>query len=188
MASGPDGTGPGGLAEFTNDGRVCRQPPQPRQLPTRPVIKPEFNRMVTSAWVPQKTIMTPRNKWDPADFLQHDAGVGLQRAKDRPDPERRSRHASRSAGCSSPAREHGYTISFAGNSIWMFQHGRRRHLHAQEGDRSAPGLPARGPAPVAGRSLPLHQLLPGQRDPGLGRLRPGEINFTTRFRALSSRT
>ena len=69
MASGPDGTGPGGLAEFTNDGEYCCEPPRPRQRSKsmKPVIKPEFNRMVTSAWVPQKTIMTPGDKWDPQE-------------------------------------------------------------------------------------------------------------------------
>ncbi len=57
MASGPDGTGPGGIAEFTNDGEFVASHRAPNH-PYETVIKPEFNRMITSSWVSQKTFMS----------------------------------------------------------------------------------------------------------------------------------
>ena len=67
MASGPDGTGPGGLAEFTNDGRFVASH-NATNNPYETVVKPEFNRMITSTWFPQKTWMTPFDKWDPSTW------------------------------------------------------------------------------------------------------------------------
>src|ERR671930_398415 len=67
MASGPDGTGPGGLAEFTNDGQFVASHKAPNH-PYETVVKPEFNRMITSSWVSQKTFMSAPDKWDPKDF------------------------------------------------------------------------------------------------------------------------
>ena len=32
------------------------------------MIKPEFNRMITSSWVSQKTFMSPLAKWNPKDL------------------------------------------------------------------------------------------------------------------------
>jgi 56kDa selenium binding protein (SBP56) len=58
MASGLDGTGPGGLAEFTNEGEFVASHKAPNH-PYETVVKPEFNRMITSSWVPQKTFMSP---------------------------------------------------------------------------------------------------------------------------------
>jgi selenium-binding protein 1 len=43
MASGPDGTGPGGLAEFTNEGEFVASHKAPNH-PYETVVKPEFNR------------------------------------------------------------------------------------------------------------------------------------------------
>src|SRR5438128_2541848 len=67
MASGPDGTGPGGIAEYTNDGDSIASYKTPDH-PYETVIKPEFNRMITSSWVSQKTFMSPFPQWDPKDF------------------------------------------------------------------------------------------------------------------------
>ncbi len=67
MASGPDGTGAGGLAEFTNDGEFVASHPTSPDHPYEPVVKPEFNRMITSSWVSQTTFMAPGDKWDPKD-------------------------------------------------------------------------------------------------------------------------
>ena len=55
MASGPDGTGPGGLAEFTNDGEFVASY-RVGNHPYETVVKPEFNRMITSSWTSQKTM------------------------------------------------------------------------------------------------------------------------------------
>jgi methanethiol oxidase len=118
MASGPDGTGPGGLAEFTNDGEFVASHKSPDHI-YEPVVKPEFNRMITSSWVSQKTIMTPGDKWDPKDFsntlqvwdfkerkiIQTLTGEPISIAQ---------------RWMLKPDARHGYNISFPGNSIWMF--------------------------------------------------------------------
>lgn len=119
MASGPDGTGAGGIAEFTNDGEFVASHRAPNH-PYETVIKPEFNRMITSSWVAQKTFMSPLDKWDPKDFsdtlLVWDlkARKIVQTLKGDPLP-----LAARWA--LKPNATYGYNISNAGNSIWMFQ-------------------------------------------------------------------
>jgi selenium-binding protein 1 len=119
MASGPDGTGPGGIAEFTNDGEFVASHKTPNH-PYETVIKPEFNRMITSSWVSQKTFMSPLDKWDPKAFsntmLVWDLKERriLQELKGDPIP-----LAARWA--LKPNANYGYSISNAGNSIWMFE-------------------------------------------------------------------
>jgi methanethiol oxidase len=119
MASGPDGTGPGGLAEFTNDGEFVASHPAPNH-PYETVIKPEFNRMITSSWVSQKTFMSPFDKWDPKDFsntmLVWDlkARKIVQTLTGDPVP-----LAAR--WMLKPNAKYGYNISNGGNSLWMFK-------------------------------------------------------------------
>jgi methanethiol oxidase len=119
MASGPDGTGPGGIAEFTNDGDFIASHAAPNH-PYETVIKPEFNRMITSSWVPQKTFMSPADQWDPKTFsntmLVWDlkARKVIQELKGDPIP-----LAARWA--LKPNAGYGYSINHAGNSIWMFK-------------------------------------------------------------------
>jgi hypothetical protein len=62
-----NGTGCGGIAEFTNDGKFIASH-HANNHPYETVIKPEFNRMITSRWVSQKTFMSPLNEWNPKDF------------------------------------------------------------------------------------------------------------------------
>ncbi len=119
MASGPDGTGPGGLAEFTNDGEFVGSHKAPNH-PYETVVKPEFNRMVTSSWVSQKTFMTSLDKWDPKDFsstlLVWDlkARTIVQELKGDPIP-----LAAR--WMLKPNATYGYNISNGGDSLWMFR-------------------------------------------------------------------
>lgn len=119
MASGPGGTGPGGIAEFTNDGEFVASHPTPDH-PYETVIKPEFNRMITSSWVPQRTFMSPLAKWDPATFSSTlqvwdlKARKIVQELEGDPIP-----LAARWA--LAPGATYGYNISNAGNSIWMFK-------------------------------------------------------------------
>ena len=119
MASGPDGTGPGGLAEFTNDGQFVASHKAPNH-PYETVVKPEFNRMITSSWVSQKTFMSAPDKWDPKDFsntlLVWDlkAREILQELPGDPIP-----LAARWA--LQPNATYGYNISNGGDSIWMFR-------------------------------------------------------------------
>ncbi|HET8575588.1 MAG TPA: selenium-binding protein SBP56-related protein [Methylomirabilota bacterium] len=119
MASGPDGTGPGGLAEFTNDGEFVASY-RASNHPYETVVKPEFNRMITSAWVSQRTFMSSLDKWDPKDFsntmLVWDlkARKIVQELKGDPIP-LATRWALR------PNATYGYNISNAGDSIWMFR-------------------------------------------------------------------
>jgi selenium-binding protein 1 len=119
MASGPDGTGPGGLAEFTNDGEFIGSH-KATNHPYETVIKPEFNRMITSSWVPQKTFMSPGDKWDPKTFSNTMLVWDLksrkivQELKGDPIPLAARWALKQNAN-------YGYNISNGGNSIWMFK-------------------------------------------------------------------
>jgi selenium-binding protein 1 len=119
MASGPDGTGPGGLAEFTNDGDFVASHKAPNH-PYETVVKPEFNRMITSSWVSQRTFMSPLDKWDPKDFSSSllvwdlKARTIVQELKGDPIP-----LAAR--WMLKPGATHGYNISNGGDSLWMFR-------------------------------------------------------------------
>ena len=119
MASGPDGTGAGGLAEFTNDGEFVGSHKAPNH-PYETVVKPEFNRMVTSSWVSQKTFMSSLDKWDPKDFSRTllvwdlKARKIVQELKGDPIP-----LAAR--WMLKPNATYGYNISNGGDSIWMFR-------------------------------------------------------------------
>ena len=123
MASGPEGTGPGGLAEFTNDGRFIASYAATNN-PYETVIKPEFNRMITSAWFPQKTWMTPFDKWDPKTWSNPNTLLVWDLK------ERKIIQTLDSGGDAvmlaarwmlKPGAKYGYNISNAGNSIWMFK-------------------------------------------------------------------
>jgi len=122
MASGPDGTGSGGLAEFTNDGEFVASHKATNHV-YETVVKPEFNRMITSSWVAQKTFMSPLDKWEPSGFsntlLVWDlkARKIVQELKGDPIP-----LAARWA--LKPNATYGYTISNAGDAIWMFRMGK----------------------------------------------------------------
>src|SRR3990172_6189920 len=119
MASGPDGTGPGGLAEFTNDGEFVASHPAPNH-PYETVVKPEFNRMITSSWVSQRTFMSPLDTWDPKDFSSSllvwdlKARKIVQELRGDPIP-----LAARWA--LKPNATYGYNISNGGDSLWMFR-------------------------------------------------------------------
>jgi selenium-binding protein 1 len=119
MASGPDGTGPGGLAEFTNDGEFIASH-RANNHPYETVIKPEFNRMITSSWVSQKTFMSPIDKWDPKDFTDTMEVWDLkerrivQELKGDPIP-----LAARWA--LAPNATYGYNISNGASTLWMFR-------------------------------------------------------------------
>lgn len=136
MASGPDGTGSGGLAEFTNDGEFIASHKTPNN-PYETVIKPEFNRMITSSWVPQKTFMSPIDKWDPktisTTMLVWDLKSRkiVQELKGDPVP-----LAARWA--LKPNANYGYNISNGGNSIWMF----KRQANGEFSYRKATALSA----------------------------------------------
>lgn len=119
MASGPDGSGSGGVAEFTNDGKYVASHRTPNNA-YEIVIKPEFNRMLVSSWVPQKMFMSPLDKWDPKGFSNSITVWDLkgrrivQELKGDPVP-----LATRWALKANAS--YGYTISNAGNSLWMFK-------------------------------------------------------------------
>jgi methanethiol oxidase len=119
MASGPDGTGAGGLAEFTNDGEYIASY-HANNHPYETVIKPEFNRMITSSWVSQKTFMSPPAKWDPKDFTDTMEVWDLK--------ERRIIQELKGDPIPLAARwmlaanaTYGYNISNGGNALWMFR-------------------------------------------------------------------
>jgi len=123
MASGPDGTGPGGIAEFTNDGNYIASH-KATNNPYETVVKPEYNRMITSAWFPQKTWMTPYNQWDPKTWSNPNTLLVW-------DLKERKIIQTLNSGSDAvmlaarwmlkPGAKYGYNISSAGNSIWMFK-------------------------------------------------------------------
>ncbi len=139
MASGPDGTGHGGIAEFTNDGEFVASHKAPNS-PYETVIKPEFNRMITSSWVPQKTFMSPLDKWDSKTFTNTMLVWDLksrkivQELKGDPIP-----LAARWA--LKPNAAYGYNISNGGNSIWMF----KRQPNGEFSYKKAADLPGCAP-------------------------------------------
>lgn len=141
MASGPDGTGAGGLAEFTNDGEFIASHPTPNH-PYETVIKPEFNQMITSSWVPQKTFMSPLNQWDPETFSNTLLVWDLKQRKIvqelQGDPIPLA-----ARWLLAPNAAYGYAISNAGDTLWMFHRepdGRFDYRKAAElGKGCAPG-------------------------------------------------
>jgi len=122
MASGPEGTGPGGVVEFTNEGEYVASHKTPNHA-YEIVVKPEFNRMLVSSWVPQKMFMSPMSSWDPKQFSNSvtvwdlKARKIVQELKGDPVP-----LATRWA--LKPNASYGYSINHAGNSIWMFRRGK----------------------------------------------------------------
>ena len=123
MASGPDGKGAGGIAEFTNDGQFITSH-KATNNPYETVIKPEFNRMITSTWFPQETWMKPFDQWDPKTW-SHPNTLLVWDLK-----ERKIIQTLDSGGDAvmlaarwmlKPGAKYGYNISSGGNSIWMFR-------------------------------------------------------------------
>ncbi|MBI3526429.1 MAG: beta-propeller fold lactonase family protein [Betaproteobacteria bacterium] len=121
MASGPDGTGTGGIAEFTNDGEFIAGH-NASNHPYETVIKPEFNRMITSAWFPQKTFMSPLDKWNPQDWTNPNTML-VWDLKERKVIQTLSGDPINLAArwMLKPGARYGYNISNGGNSIWMFK-------------------------------------------------------------------
>ena len=176
MASGPDGNGPGGLAEFTNDGKYIASH-KATNHPYETVVKPEFNRMITSAWFPQSTWMKPLNQWNPQEWSNPNTML-VWDLKERKIIQTlgfggRGGHAGRSldaqTGCEvrlqhQQCRQLDLDVQDEG----------RRHLRVPQGGRRRPRLRSGRPAPVTRRQVPVSQLLRRQRDPGVGHIRSGE--------------
>jgi selenium-binding protein 1 len=121
MASGPDGSGPGGIAEFTNDGDFVASHAT-NNHPYETVVKPEFNRMITSSWFPQKTFMASLDKWNPADWSNPNTML-VWDLKSRKVIQTLTGEPVNLAArwMLKPDAKYGYNISNAGNSIWMFK-------------------------------------------------------------------
>jgi selenium-binding protein 1 len=121
MASGPSGTGTGGLAEFTNDGDFVASH-QADNHPYETVVKPEFNRMITSSWFPQKTFMSTLDKWDSKDWINPNTML-VWDLKERKVIQTLNGDPINLAArwMLKPGARYGYNISTVGNSIWMFQ-------------------------------------------------------------------
>jgi selenium-binding protein 1 len=121
MASGPDGTGNGGIAEFTNDGEFIASYPT-RNNPYETVIKPEFNRMITSAWFPQATWKQPVNQWNPATWANPNTMLvwDLKERKIVQTLVASDAVMLAARWMLKPGARYGYNISNGGNSIWKF--------------------------------------------------------------------
>ena len=121
MASGPDGTGAGGISEFTNEGEFIASHAASNH-PYETVIKPEFNRMITSAWVPQKTFMSSLDQWKPEEWVNPNTML-VWDLKERRVIQTLSGDPINLAArwMLKPGAKYGYNISNAGNAIWMFR-------------------------------------------------------------------
>lgn len=122
MASGPDGTGPGGLAEFTNDGNFVASHAATNH-PYETVIKPEYNRMITSAWFPQQTWLQTMDKWDPKTWSNPNTMLvwDLKERKIVQTLVASDAVMLAARWMLKPGAKYGYNISAVGNSIWMFK-------------------------------------------------------------------
>jgi selenium-binding protein 1 len=122
MASGPDGTGPGGLAEFTNDGQFIASHVATNN-PYETVVKPEFNRMITSAWFPQETWMKPMDQWDPSTWANPNTMLVWDLKERKIIQTLTAPDAVMLAArwMLAPGAKYGYNISGDGDSIWMFK-------------------------------------------------------------------
>lgn len=122
MASGPDGKGTGGLAEFTNDGNFIASHPATNH-PYETVVKPEFNRMITSAWFPQETWMKPLKDWQPSSWVNPNTMLvwDLKERKIIQTLTASEPVMLAARWMLKPGAKYGYNISNGGNSIWMFK-------------------------------------------------------------------
>jgi selenium-binding protein 1 len=122
MASGPSGKGPGGLAEFTNDGKFIASH-KATNHPYETVVKPEFNRMITSAWFPQETWIKPLDQWDPSTWSNPNTMLVWDLKERKIVQTLTAPDAVMLAArwMLKPGARYGYNISNAGNSIWMFK-------------------------------------------------------------------
>jgi selenium-binding protein 1 len=119
MASGPDGKGPGGLAEFTNDGEFIAAHKTPNSV-YETVVKPEFNRMISGSWAPQTTYVQTPDKWDPKTFSDTLLVWDLKERKIlqelKVDP-----FSINVRWMLKPGAKYGYTNSPVANSLWKVE-------------------------------------------------------------------
>ena len=84
------------------------------------VIKPEFNKMLTSSWMSQKMFMTPMAKWDPSDFSDT-IQVWDFKARKITQQLKGDKVMLAVRWALKPGANYGFSISNGGNSIWRFQ-------------------------------------------------------------------
>ncbi len=122
--SSADGTPPGGLAEFTNDGQLVRVIKNPVQAPYAydVAVKPDINRMVTSSFTVLRNYSKPLAQWDMKDggntLLVWDFKERkiLQTITTDPVP-------LEVRWSLKPGKAYGWTNSALGDSIWFFAKG-----------------------------------------------------------------
>jgi selenium-binding protein 1 len=142
--SSADGSPPGGLAEFTNDGEFIRAWPNPAAAPYMydVAVKPDINRMITSSFTALRNYAKPLAQWDMKDggntLLVWDFKERriLQTLVTDPVPlEVRWSLA--------PGKAHGWTNSALGDSIWFFRQGQDGRYAAKKAASLGQGcLPA----------------------------------------------
>jgi selenium-binding protein 1 len=128
-----DGTPPGGLAEFTNDGQFIRGWRNPAAAPYMydVAVKPDVNRMVTSSFTVLRNYAKPLAEWDMKDggntLLVWDFKERkiLQTLVTDPVP-LELRWSLR------PGKAYGWTNSALGDSIWFFRQGEGGRFSAKK--------------------------------------------------------
>ena len=117
-----DGTAPGGIAEFTNDGKFIRSIPLPEDAPYMYDlgIKPEINRMITTSWTSVNNFSKVFDRQDPNQFgntlvvWDFKERKPIQIIKINEKPLLELRWARR------PGANYGFTNVIGGDSLWMW--------------------------------------------------------------------
>jgi selenium-binding protein 1 len=120
--SSADGTIPGGLAEFTNDGKFIRSLPLPKDAPymSDVRIKPEINRMITSSWTPVSNFSKPFSENDPNQFGNTLVVWDFKERKPIQVVKIDEKLPLEVRWARKPGSNYGYVNVSAGDSIWMW--------------------------------------------------------------------
>ena len=120
--SSADGTIPGGLAEFTNDGKFIRSLPLPKDAPymSDVRIKPEINRMITSSFTPVSNFSKPFSENDPNQFGNTLVVWDFKERKPIQVVKIDEKLPLEVRWAIKPGSNYGYVNVSAGDSIWMW--------------------------------------------------------------------
>ncbi len=168
-----DGGLPAGLAEFNNDGTFIRRIDLPRDAPYGydVAIKPDLNRMVTSSFTPPNNYKKPFAKMDLKKFGNQLVVWDFRERK----PLQTLTAGGAPLECRWSLKEganYGFTNCALDDSIWLWEGDKDGKYTTPQAVRHRQA--ARRPAAVAGRYVPLRQLLRLRRDAAVGRQRPEE--------------
>lgn len=122
FTSNAEGGAPGGLAEFTNEGKFVRTLPLPENAPYLydVAIKPEINRMITSSWTPLKNYSKPFAENDPEQFGDTLVIWDFKERKPLEVVKIDQKLPLEVRWARKPGSNYGYTNAIAGDSLWVW--------------------------------------------------------------------